>query len=398
MKLNPAIIKELALQMKEEITGYRRYFHQFPELSFEEHRTSEFIKSLLEKWGVEYRHGYAGTGLVASLKGELPGEKVIALRAEMDALPITEQTGLDYQSNQPGVMHACGHDMHLASMLGTIRIMQENTSRFGGTVVFIFQPGEEKIPGGASLMIKEGALQDPKPGIIVGQHVSPEIEAGKIGIKPGKFMASGDEIYIEVKGRGGHAALPDKITDTVRIAAKIIVELKDYIDRLNERDNPVLLSFGKVLADGATNVVPDRVWVEGTFRTMDEKLRKNAHREMGNIAEDVAGQFGGTCNFNIQQGYPALVNDNGSTSNVTSWLKEFNGKDNILKLGTRMTAEDFAYYGSVAPIVFYRLGVGFPDRDEAFSLHSSGFIPNEEALSIGAGTMAWVALSYLSER
>jgi amidohydrolase len=286
----------------------------------------------------------------------------------------------------------------MASLLGTMRVLQEVRPLFGGTVICIFQPGEEKFPGGASILIQEEALENPKPGLIIGQHVSPEIPAGSFGIKSGKFMASGDEIHIEVTGRGGHAALPDKTTDTVRIAAEIIVELKSYIEANSSDDNPSLLSFGKIIADGATNVVPGRVTIEGTFRTFNEKWRKRARAEMEKRAGSIAERFKGSCRFRIMDGYPVLINDETYTPKVMKWLEHYAGKENLINLPARLTAEDFGYYSRVAPIVFYRLGTGFDSNDEVPSLHSPGFLANEEALVHGAGAMAWIALTYLEKQ
>ncbi|MEN8927254.1 MAG: M20 family metallopeptidase, partial [Flavobacteriales bacterium] len=280
-------IKQLASANFEDIRNIRRHIHQHPELSFEEFETSKFIQSKLEEFDVEYKSGFVKTGIVALIKGRNPDSKIIALRADMDALPILEENKIEYKSKNHGVMHACGHDVHTSSLLGVAKILSQLTDEFEGTIKLIFQPGEEKLPGGASLMIKEGVLESPAPSAIIGQHVFPDLPAGKVGFRSGMYMASCDELYLTVKGKGGHAALPHKFTDTVLISCQIINSLQQIVSRKAKPDIPSVLSFGKInTTGGATNIIPDEVKIEGTFRTMNEEWRAEAHKLMVQIAED----------------------------------------------------------------------------------------------------------------
>ncbi|MBC7655446.1 MAG: amidohydrolase, partial [Oligoflexus sp.] len=296
-------ISTLANQIHEEVIEKRRHLHSHPELSFEEYKTSLFVKNELEKLGISFTE-MAGTGVVGIIKGEKKSDKVIALRADMDALPIFEANNVDYKSKNEGVMHACGHDVHTSSLLGTAKILSELKSEFGGIVKLIFQPGEERLPGGANLMIKEGVLENPKPNAVMGQHVMPLIEAGKIGMRSGKYMASTDEIYVTIKGKGGHGAQPQQNIDPVVIMAQMITALQTIISRSSDPRSPSVLSFGKVIAQGATNVIPNEVYLEGTFRTLNEDWRAEAHIKMKKLAESIAEGMGGSVDFRIEKGYP----------------------------------------------------------------------------------------------
>src|SRR5476651_1437306 len=282
----------------------------------------------------------ADNGLVALIKGEKPSDQVVALRADMDALPILETNDVPYKSKNTGVMHACGHDVHTSSLLGTAQILTSLKSEFGGIIKLIFQPAEEKLPGGASLMIKEGVLENPKPQAVIGQHVMPMIDAGKVGFRAGKYMASTDEIYVTVKGKGGHGAQPQQNIDPVIITAHILVALQTIISRSADPKSPSVLSFGKVIANGATNVIPNEVKLEGTFRTMDEAWRKDAHIKMKKMAEGIAESMGGSCDFNIMHGYPYLINEPLLTASARSFAEDYLGKENVLDLDIWMAAED----------------------------------------------------------
>ncbi len=387
-------IRDTAIAIQEEVTGFRHYLHQFPEPSFSEVKTGEFIASVLERMKVDYRMGYAGTGIVARITGKRPGNKCIALRTDMDALPIHENTGLAYSSRNHGWMHACGHDMHMASMLGTIMILQKMREDFGGTVLCLFQPGEEKVPGGAKIMIEEGALSDPVPLFILAQHVAPDLEAGRLGFCPGKYMASSDEIYIAVRGRGGHAARPDETTDNVYAAARIVVTLKEWVQRTASGKTPAVLAFGKISGAGATNVIPSEVTLEGTFRTMDETFRQDAYTEITRLAEREAGVTGAGATVEIRKGYPVLTNDEALTARVKSLAELYIGQENVVAIPPRMTSEDFAYFSQQKPACFYRLGTGFRGITPV-SLHTPSFLVNDEALVTGCGSMAWFAMSLL---
>jgi amidohydrolase len=380
-------IKQLSEQYFQEIVAIRRHLHQHPELSFQEFETSKFIQQTLTDWGIEFKSGYVNTGIVALVKGKNPEKKIIALRADIDALPILEENNLPFASQNKGVMHACGHDAHTASLLGAIKILNELKNEFEGTIKCIFQPAEEVLPGGASLMIKEGVLENPKPMHIVGQHVYPELEAGKVGFKKGQYMASTDEIYLTIKGKGGHAALPFKLKDPVLATAQILVALQQVVSRCAKPNIPSVLSFGKVIANGATNIIPNEVFVEGTFRTFDEEWRKKAHNHIREIAENTAKAMGVVCDVKIDVGYPFLVNDDDTTQKCIDAAKEFLGEENVVDLELRMTAEDFAYYSQIIPACFYRLGTS-----DSTGLHTPTFMVDEEALKTGMGLMAYLAM------
>lgn len=388
-------IKGLAEDNFNETLAIRRHLHRNPELSFLEFETSKYIQQKLSEIGIPYETGFVKTGIVAHIKGNNSEKKVVALRADMDALPIHENNNKSYCSVVPNVMHACGHDVHTATLLGAAKIINELKDHFEGTVKLIFQPGEEKLPGGAKLMIEAGALENPKSQTIIGQHVFPELEAGKVGFKPGMYMASTDEIYVTVKGKGGHAALPHQIVDPILISAHLITSLQQIVSRKAKPDVPSVLSFGKIIGNGATNVIPDIVQLEGTFRTMDENWRSEAHELMINMAEQIARSMGGDCEFRIDKGYPFLINDEELTHLIKNAAMEYLGAENVVELGLRMTAEDFAYYSQHMPACFYRLGVRNDKKGIVSNLHTSTFDIDESSLEIGMGLMAYAALKQL---
>jgi len=392
-------IQRLAQQYHAEVVANRRHLHANPELSFQEVKTGQFVAAQLAAMGVAYQHGIADNGVVALIKGKNPRKRVIALRGDMDALPILEANNVPYKSQNEGVMHACGHDVHTSSLLGTVRILHELRDKFEGTVKCIFQPGEEKLPGGASIMIKEGVLLKPKPQSIFGQHVHPPLRAGMIGLCPGIYMASADEIYVTVKGRGGHGAMPQECIDPVMITAQILVALQQIVSRYGDPGIPSVLTFGKMnTTGGATNIIPNEVKLEGTFRTMNEKWRMDAHKRMKKIAESMAKSMGGACDFNIIKGYPVLHNNEKLTARTKKWAIEFLGKDKVVDLPKRMTAEDFAYFSQVMPACFYRLGTGNPERGITAPIHTDTFDIDESALETGVGLMAWLAVQELGTR
>ncbi|MFA6085131.1 M20 family metallopeptidase [Mucilaginibacter sp.] len=387
-------IQQLSQDIFNEVVANRRHLHSHPELSFHEVETSVFVANKLEELGLEY-HKMADTGLVALIKGDKPSDKVIALRADMDALPITEANDVPYRSQNTGVMHACGHDAHTSSLLGTAKILTELKSEFGGTIKLIFQPAEEKLPGGASLMIKAGVLENPKPAAVLGQHVMPLIDAGKVGFRAGKYMASTDELYVTVKGKGGHGAQPQQNVDPVIITAHILTALQQVVSRFADPKSPSVLSFGKVIANGATNVIPNEVYMEGTFRTMDEKWRGEAHIKMKKMAEGIAESMGGSCEFNIMRGYPFLINEEVLTAATRGHAEDYLGKENVLDLDIWMAAEDFAYYSQVADSCFYRLGTRNEERGITSSVHTPTFDVEEDAFKISTGLMAYLAIKQL---
>ena len=387
-------IKKLANSIFAEVVSNRRHLHAHPELSFEEFNTSAFVKSKLDELGISYQ-SMANTGIVALIEGGLPSSEVIALRADMDALPITEVSGREYGSKNPGVMHACGHDVHTASLLGAAQILTNLKEKFGGTVKLIFQPAEEKLPGGASLMINEGVLENPVPQAVIGQHVMPLIEAGKVGFRSGKYMASSDEIYVKVIGKGGHAAQPQQNIDPIIITAHIITALQQIVSRIADPKMPTVLSFGKIVAEGATNVIPNEVYLEGTFRTFDEVWRKEAHQRMKKMAEGMAESMGATCEFEIRSGYPFLINEEKLTESVRSFAEDFLGKDNVLDLDLWLAAEDFAYYSQQADACFYRLGTGNEGRGITSAVHTPTFDVDEDSLRLSTGLMAYLTIKQL---
>jgi len=384
----------LANQIHSDVVANRRHLHANPELSFHEYETSAYVAQKLDELGIEYKK-MANTGLVALIKGAKQSDSVVALRADMDALPIVEANDVVYKSKNPGVMHACGHDVHTSSLLGTAKILTELKNEFGGTVKLIFQPAEEKLPGGANMMIKEGVLENPKPDAVVGQHVMPLIETGKVGFRSGKYMASTDEIYVTVHGKGGHGAQPQQNIDPVVITSHIIIALQQIISRVADPKTPSVLSFGKVIANGATNVIPNEVYLEGTFRTMDEDWRAKAHEKMKKMAEGIAEAMGGSCDFNIVRGYPFLINEEVLTADARAYAEDYLGKENVLDLDIWMAAEDFAYYSQVSDACFYRLGTGNISRGITSSVHTPTFDVDEDSLRLSTGLMTYIALKQL---
>ncbi len=394
MDFKDQINKLVTPDFMEKIIQLRRHLHRHPELSFQEQKTSAFIREQLDSWGISYRYPLVDTGLVASIKGNGPG-KCVAVRADMDALPIIENSEVEFQSENSGVMHACGHDIHMASMLGAIKVINQLKHLFKGELLFIFQPGEEKLPGGARLMLEEGIFSEKQPDAIIAQHVLPEMEAGHVGFRAGRYMASSDEIYITVNGVGGHGALPQKISDPVLMASHILIALQQEINRKSPSGVPTVLSFGKVVADGAVNVIPDQVKLEGTFRTMDEPWRKQAHGLIQKIADGIAKSMGGNCDVEIRHGYPVLYNDEKIAHLAKKKAEEFLGAERVEDMDIRMTAEDFAWFTQSTPGMMYRLGVKKPGQDKIFNLHTPKFRADERAMETGVAMMAYLSLELL---
>lgn len=390
-------VKSLSNSLHQETIANRQHLHSHPELSFQEKETAAFVQKFLTDNGINNQGGIAGNGIEAIIEGQNPTKKVVALRADMDALPIHEQNDKPYKSQNEGVMHACGHDVHTSSLLTSVKILNEIKDQFEGTIKFIFQPGEEVFPGGASLMIKEGILENPKPASIFGQHVMPLIPAGKVGFRKGMYMASADEIYVTVKGKGGHGALPDMTIDPVVITSHIIVALQQIVSRNADPKTPSVLTFGKVIANGATNVIPDEVKLEGTFRTLDEKWRFEAHNRMKTMAEGIAESMGGSCDFNVQVGYPFLQNEPELTDRAKKAAIEYLGQENVLDLDVWLGAEDFAYYSQKADACFYRLGTRNEEKGIVSGVHTPTFDIDEDALAYSPGLMAWLAICELNQ-
>jgi amidohydrolase len=380
------LIQQRSSEILEEVISIRRHLHQHPELSFQEFETSAFVQSKLLEWGISFTPGFVETGIVALISSENSSGKCIALRADLDALPITELTNAAYSSQNEGVMHACGHDVHTAMLLGTARILKENQDKLNCHVKLIFQPGEEKLPGGAKLMIDEGVLENPKVDEIYALHVFPELEVGKIGMKSGMYMASTDEIYITIKGKGGHGAMPHQNIDPILISAHLLTSLQQVVSRKCPPEVPCVLSFGRIEGLGATNVIPDSVDLQGTFRTMDEDWRTRAHDYILKHATELVESMGGTIDVNIMRGYPYLENNPELTASAKQKAITILGEENVVDLPLRLTAEDFAYYSQKVPSTFIRIGVRNESKGIIHPVHNAQFDIDEAAMAIGIQT------------
>jgi amidohydrolase len=388
-------IKALSEQHSDEVIAFRRHLHANPELSYQEYNTVKYVAKQLKQIGLQPTEGIAGTGLVVEIVGKNPSAKTIALRADMDALPIQEANKVPYASKVPGVMHACGHDVHTSSLLGTAKILHNVRDQFEGTVRLLFQPGEEKNPGGASYMIRDGALKNPQPSGIIGQHVFPLLPVGKIGFREGMYMASCDEIYLKVIGKGGHGAAPDLGVDPVVIASHIIIALQQIISRNASPKQPTVLSFGRIIGEGATNIIPNEVNIAGTFRAMNEEWRASALQKIRKMAENIAEGMGGKCEVDISHGYPYLENNPELTRRIRKAAEAYVGPDNIVDLDITLGAEDFSYYSQVIPASFYRLGTANHAKGITSYVHTPTFDIDEDALKLGPGLMAWMAVNEL---
>jgi amidohydrolase len=388
-------VKKLSNEYAKEVVAVRRHLHAHPELSYQEYDTARLVAEKLTSFGLKPQEGVARTGVVALIEGKNPSKRVIALRADLDALPIHEANDVSYKSQNPGVMHACGHDVHTSSLLGTAKILNAVKTQFEGSVKLIFQPGEEKNPGGASYMIQEGALENPKPLSIIGQHVMPLLPVGKIGFREGMYMASSDEIYLKVIGKGGHGATPELTIDPVVIAATIIIALQQVISRNASPKQPTVLTFGRIIGEGATNIIPNEVNIAGTFRALNEVWRQSGLAKIKKMAESIAEGMGGKCEVEISHGYPYLENNPELTRRIRRAAEEYVGKENVLDLEVTMGSEDFAYYSHVIPASFYRLGTRNEAKGITSYVHTPTFDIDEDALTIGPGLMAWLAISEL---
>jgi amidohydrolase len=390
-------ILKAAASMSDELIRLRRHFHSNPELSFREYETMDFICGYLDKLGLPYQKGIAGTGIICEISG-LPGNSVIGLRAEMDALPVKETEGRSYGSTKEGVMHACGHDAHMAMLLGTARILSELKDTFYGKILLVFQPGEELSPGGARLMIESGCFDKYNPDLFIAHHVLPELQTGKVGYRAGKYMASSDEIYLTVRGKGGHAALLKQLTDQVLIASELIVEIRKRVGLIEATtDIPVVLAFGKIRGDGATNVIPREVEIAGTLRTFDETLRETVKETIRLCASEMADIKGVAVEVRIADGYPVLVNDEQLTGQAVKLSGELLGYDKTEMFGLRMSSEDFAFFTSKYRALYYRVGIGKEGTEPAM-LHSATFDLDENAMITGVANMTWLALSFAAEK
>lgn len=385
-------ISSLAKKYAPEYIEIRHHLHAHPELSYQEFETSRFIQEKLQQLGIPFTV-MATTGVVGLIRGRNPESRVIALRADMDALPIKEENDLPYTSKNEGVMHACGHDVHTTCLLGAARILQETKDEWEGTAKLIFQPGEEKNPGGASLMIRDGVLENPKPDAIIALHVNTILETGKLSFRGGKVMASADELYFTLRGKGGHAASPQLVTDPVLIGAQLVLALQQVISRYNNPFNPSVLSITAFNGGTTTNVIPNEVKLMGTFRAMDEEWRFRAHGLIRKITEELVTAMGGEADLHIDVGYPCVFNNEKLTAAAMSAAKEYMGSENVTETELRMGAEDFGYYAQQIPACFFRLGTMNKEKGITAGVHTPTFNIDEDAIETGMGMMAWLAVS-----
>ena len=382
-------IRDLASKYHSEFIEVRHHLHAHPELSYQEFETSSYIQSKLKELGVPFEVK-ANTGVIGLLKGKNPESRVIALRADIDALPILEANDISYVSKNKGVMHACGHDVHTTCLLGATKILKELSNEWEGTIKLIFQPGEEKNPGGASLLIKEGVLENPQPQAIFGLHVHPQLETGKLSFRGGQVMASADEIYITIKSKGGHAAAPHLTADTILIASKLVVALQQVISRNNNPLSPSVLSITSFQGGYTTNVIPSEVKLMGTFRALDEDWRFKAHTLIRNIAEGVVRGMGAELDLHIDIGYPSVFNNEELNIQARSLAEDYLGAEHVETTEMRMGAEDFGFYTQKIPGCFFRLGAGNKAKGISAGVHTPNFNIDENAIEIGMGIMAWL--------
>ena len=368
-----------------------RHLHAHPELSFQEYETSAFIQKQLTEMQIPFRADIAGTGILGRIEGRNPQKKIIALRADMDALPVQEAVNIPWKSKNDNVMHACGHDAHVACLLGAAKILKQLCDEFEGTILLIFQPGEEKAPGGASLMLQNGLFDEYKPEAIIAQHVSIDFPTGTMAFLPGTIMASADEIHLTIRGKGGHGALPHLCNDTVLAASQTVVALQQVRSRLCHPLTPMVLTFGRLIAEGATNIIPSEVHLSGTFRTVDERWRKEALEHIRRIITETCSAHSCTVEIDIPGGYPCVVNDATLTEKIKGFAAEYAGEENTDKLELRLTSEDFGFFTQQYPCSFYRFGVKGDTNQDTGGLHSSTFCIDEKALLTGAGGLAYIA-------
>lgn len=385
-------VREAAATLLPQVRSFRRHIHAHPELSFEEHATARFVAEQLSAWGIPYTTGIAGTGIVALVEGKNPASRCIAVRSELDALPILEQSSAEYKSRNEGVMHACGHDVHTSILLGVGKMLHDMRGEWEGTAKLIFQPGEEKHPGGGSLMLAEGVLESPKVNSILALHVYPNLPSGHVGFRSGQYMASTDEIHLTIRGKGGHAALPHLTIDPIAIAAQILVGLQQVVSRRANPVSPCVLSFGKISGGTVGNVIPDEVHLSGTLRTMNEDWRMEAHRLIRSYIGETCAAWGATADIDIPLGYPSLFNDPVLTEKARARAEELLGANSVHTLDLRMTADDFAFYSHAVPGCYFRLGTSRAGKEFTSSVHTSSFDIDEDAMRTGMEVMAWLAI------
>lgn len=389
-------IQQLTTKYSNYVADCYHHLHAHPELSFHEVETARFIQNELTKMDIPFRSGVGGTGVLGKIEGKNPSKKVIALRADMDALPVSEEVDIPWKSTVENVMHACGHDSHVSCLLGVAKILTELKNDFEGIVLLIFQPGEEKAPGGARLMLEDGIFDGLEPELILAQHASIDYPTGTMGFLSGMIMASADEIHVKIHGKGGHGALPHLCNDTVLAAAQTLVSLQQVRSRLCHPLTPMVLTFGRLVANGAQNIIPAEVQLSGTFRTVDEKWREEAKSHIRRIITETSAAYGCTAEIEIPDGYPCVVNNEEITTKAREFAAEWVGEENIRTLEMRMTSEDFGFFTQKYPCTFYRYGVNGKSNVDTGGLHSSTFKIDEKALETGTGGMAWLALKFLN--
>ncbi len=382
-------IQALAAASKDECIAMRHHLHAHPELSYQEFETSRFVQEKLAALGISFEVK-ATTGVVGVIEGRNPGSRIVALRADMDALPITEENEVTYKSTSPGVMHACGHDVHTTCLLGAAKILTETRHEWEGTVKLIFQPGEEKNPGGASLLIKEGVLENPRPEKIFALHVHPGVETGRLSFRGGMVMASADEIYISIKSKGGHAAYPHQTADTILIASHLVVSLQQIVSRYNNPFNPTVLSITSIQGGNTTNVIPSEVKLMGTFRAMNEEWRFKAHEMIRKQTVELVAALGAEAFIHIDVGYPFVLNNEALNAAARTLAEDYVGAENVDTTELRMGAEDFGYYTHQVPGCFFRLGAGNKAKGITANVHTPVFNIDENAIEYGVGMMAWL--------
>ncbi|MBM3432190.1 MAG: amidohydrolase [Bacteroidetes bacterium] len=391
-----ARIQEISNKIASEVIEWRRHLHAHPELSYQEFKTAAFVQEKLQAMGIPFEI-MATTGVIGLIQGKNPESRIVALRADMDALPIQEENDLSFKSTHPGIMHACGHDVHTACLLGAAKILQETRTEWSGTVKLIFQPGEEKNPGGASLLIQEGVLENPKPQAIAALHVNTILEAGKVSFRSGKVMASADELYFTIKGKGGHAASPHLTVDPILISSHLITALQQLISRHNHPFNPTVLSITSIHGGNTTNVIPDEVKLMGTFRAMEESWRFEAHQKIRQLSESLVRSMGGELDLHIDVGYPCVHNDPQVNEACRLLAETYLGAENVSETELRMGAEDFGFYAQQIPGCFFRLGTRNELKGIVHGVHTPRFMVEESAIETGVGLMAWLGMRLLAD-
>ena len=407
------VIQQEAATLYPEVVRHYRWLHQHPELSYRERETAAYIAAFLDREGIPYRSAIGGYGIMARVTGEKgavtgqespqaavePQQKIeegrcIAFVADMDALPVQEENEVEYRSLNDGVMHACGHDAQAASLMGAVKMVHSLRRHFAGTALFIFQPGEEQSPGGADLMLKDGLFRDYTPAFVVKQHAYTDLPAGRVGFHAGTIMASADEVHIRVKGQGGHGALPHELNDTVLAASQIVVAMQQLVSRRRDPFNPMVLSFGRFIANGATNVIPGEVILAGSMRCMHEEERRRMLQLIPRIAEATAAAYGCSCETTLPEGYPCVISDEKITGEIRTQAVAYLGETEVAEFPKRMTADDFGFFTQRYPCCYYRFGVADENRKPG-ALHSGNFLIDEKSLRTASALFAFIALNSL---